>query len=116
MTEKEIEIVMNALSGTPTVTSAEFANKVDEILRDHKTVHINTTNLFNFFHDELKDAFEDMFWMRKFCEISGVSMNEAENCYWYSKDIPNNNESNLKLIDYIRTAGYDHELCVYMSR
>ena len=36
MTEKEIEVVMNALSGTPTVTSAEFANKVEKILRNYK--------------------------------------------------------------------------------
>ncbi len=33
MSEKEIEIVMNALSGTPTVTTVEFANKVERILR-----------------------------------------------------------------------------------
>ena len=36
MNEKEIEIVMNALSGTPTVTSVEFANKVERILREYK--------------------------------------------------------------------------------
>jgi hypothetical protein len=36
MTEKEIEIVMNALSGTPTVTSAAFADKVEKILREYK--------------------------------------------------------------------------------
>lgn len=36
MTEKEIEIVMNALVGIPTVTAAEFANKVEKILREYK--------------------------------------------------------------------------------
>lgn len=36
MTEKEIEIVMNALAGIPTVTTAEFANKVEKILRKYK--------------------------------------------------------------------------------
>lgn len=34
MTEKEIEIVMNALAGTPTVTTAEFADKVERILKN----------------------------------------------------------------------------------
>lgn len=36
MTEKEIEIVMNALAGIPTVTTVEFANKVEKILRKYK--------------------------------------------------------------------------------
>lgn len=36
MTEKEIEIVMNALAGMPTVTTTEFANKVEKILRRYK--------------------------------------------------------------------------------
>ena len=36
MTEKEIEIIMNALSGTPTLTTSEFADKVEKILRDYK--------------------------------------------------------------------------------
>ena len=36
MTEKEIEIVMNALAGMPTVTTTEFANKVEKILRKYK--------------------------------------------------------------------------------
>lgn len=36
MTEMEIEIVMNALSGTPTVTTVEFANRVEKILRESR--------------------------------------------------------------------------------
>ena len=36
MTEKEIEIVMNALSGTPTLTTSKFADKVEKILRDYR--------------------------------------------------------------------------------
>ena len=36
MTEKEIEIVMKALAGMPTVTTTEFANKVEKILRRYK--------------------------------------------------------------------------------
>lgn len=33
LTEKEIEIIMNALAGYPTLTTAQFANKVERILR-----------------------------------------------------------------------------------
>lgn len=36
VTEEEIETVMNALAGIPTVTTAEFANKVEKILRKYK--------------------------------------------------------------------------------
>lgn len=36
MSEKEIEVVMNALSGTPTVTTSDFANKVEYILRNYR--------------------------------------------------------------------------------
>ncbi len=36
MTEKEIEVVMNALAGTPTVTTSDFADKVERILREYK--------------------------------------------------------------------------------
>lgn len=36
MTEQEIKIVMDALSGTPIVTTAEFANKVEKILKEYK--------------------------------------------------------------------------------
>lgn len=36
MTEKEIEIVMNALAGYPVVTTVEFANKVEKALKEYK--------------------------------------------------------------------------------
>ena len=36
MTEKEIKIVMDALVGTPTLTTAEFADRVEKILREYK--------------------------------------------------------------------------------
>lgn len=36
VTEEEIETVMNALVGIPTVTTAKFANKVEKILRKYK--------------------------------------------------------------------------------
>ena len=50
MTEKEIEIVMNALAGIPTVTTAEFANKVEKILREYKECDDNEQ-----IHATLKD-------------------------------------------------------------
>ena len=34
--EEEIEIVMNALAGYPTVTTSEFADKVEKVLRNYK--------------------------------------------------------------------------------
>ena len=39
MTEREIEIVMNALAGHPTVTTSEFANRVEKILRAESQRH-----------------------------------------------------------------------------
>ena len=36
ITQKEIDVVMNALSGTPTLTTAEFANKIEKILKHYK--------------------------------------------------------------------------------
>ena len=35
MNEEEIKIVMNALAGYPTLTSAAFADKVKKILREY---------------------------------------------------------------------------------
>ena len=34
MTEKGSEVVMNALAGTPSVVTADFANEVEQILRE----------------------------------------------------------------------------------
>ena len=36
MNEEEIKIVMNALAGRPTLTTSEFADKVEKILRNYK--------------------------------------------------------------------------------
>jgi len=41
MTEKEITVVMNALAGEPTLTSVEFANKVEKILRNYKESEVH---------------------------------------------------------------------------
>lgn len=38
VTEEEIKTVMNALAGAPTATTAEFANKVEKILREYKVI------------------------------------------------------------------------------
>ena len=35
LTESEINLVMIALSGTPVVTTSEFADKIEKILRQH---------------------------------------------------------------------------------
>ena len=40
MTEKGIEVVMNALAGTPTVVTADFANEVEQILREKIQIEI----------------------------------------------------------------------------
>ena len=61
MTEKEIEIVMNALVGIPIVTTAEFAQKVEKILREYKECddneQIHTT--FNQFGGAYQIYFKD---------------------------------------------------------
>lgn len=41
MTEKEIAVVMNALAREPTLTSVEFANKVEKILRNYKESEVH---------------------------------------------------------------------------
>lgn len=41
ITEKEIEVVMNALAGETTLTSVEFANKVEKILRNYKESEVH---------------------------------------------------------------------------
>ena len=37
LTNAEVELVMNALSGNPVVTSSKFADKIESILRQHVT-------------------------------------------------------------------------------
>ena len=52
---------------------------------------MKTTDLFNFFHDELKEVIEDTDWMNKFCEISGVFKEDAKECYEESIYFKNRN-------------------------
>ena len=42
LTEKEIQIVMNALNGTPTLTTSKFADKIETILRKYKEHSCNS--------------------------------------------------------------------------
>ena len=76
---------------------------------------MQTTDLFNFFHDELKEVIRGMHWMDKFCEISGISKENAEECYWKNKEIENNNDANNKLVSYIISLGYKESLYNFMS-
>ena len=57
-----------------------------------------TTKLFNIFHDDYKDEIEPH-WSKKFEEISGVTKEQTDACYFYNKEIPNDEEANKKLVD-----------------
>ena len=67
---------------------------------------MNTTELFNYFHDELKEVVQDKHWAEKFREITGISKEETDACYWHNKEIKKNDDANQKLIDYISSLGY----------
>ena len=73
---------------------------------ERKVNYMNTTDLFNYFHDELKDVIEDMHWSKKFRKISGVSKEETDACYYRNKEIKNDEVANQKLIAYIHSLGY----------
>lgn len=59
-----------------------------------------TTELFNIFHDNYKDVIEPH-WMEKFREISGITKDQTDACYFHNAEIPNNEEVNNKLIAYL---------------
>ncbi len=94
----------------------EFNKENDEENLWGKVINMKTTDLFNFFHDELKEVIEDTDWMNKFCEISGVFKEDAKECYWRNKEIKNDNEINNKLTDYIISLGYEMKLREYIKR
>lgn len=73
----------------------------------------NTTDFFNYFHDELKEVIEDAHWMIKFCDISGIDMSVAEDCYWNNTRIPNDMKANQKLEEYICSLGRNCENCTH---
>lgn len=64
-----------------------------------------TTELFNIFHDDYKEDMEPQ-WCEKFREISGVSKEQTDACYWNNTEIPNNEEVNKKLIAYLDELDY----------
>lgn len=70
-----------------------------------------TTDLFNYFHDELKDIIEDTHWKAKFCEISGIDMQVADDCYWNNTEIPDDINANKKLEEYICSLGRNCKNC-----
>ncbi len=70
-----------------------------------------TVDLFNYFHDELKETIIDAHWMNKFCEISGVDISTAKDCYWYNIEIPNDEVANEKLCQYIASLGHNCNTC-----
>lgn len=69
---------------------------------------MNTTQLFNYIHDEHKEEFApdgNSSWLIKFCEVSGISRAEAEACYWRNEPIKENPEANRKVIEFMLAEG-----------
>lgn len=64
---------------------------------------MSTTELFNYIHDDMKESFApEGNWIRKFCDISGISRDDADANYWHNTEIPNNPTANRKIIDYLK--------------
>jgi hypothetical protein len=64
-----------------------------------------TTELFNIFHDDYKDDIEPH-WAEKFRELSGVSKEQTDACYWHNTEIPNNEEANKRLVAFLDELDY----------
>lgn len=75
---------------------------------------MTTTDIFNFFHDNLKDTIEPH-WLDVFCRISGIEKTIANDCYWNNKEIENDDTANQKLMKYICSLGYNCMLCSRVS-
>lgn len=58
MTKKEIKVVMDALSGTPTLTTSEFADKVEKILENSGRNNMSIKEEVNV--NKLIEKFTDM--------------------------------------------------------
>ena len=56
MTEKGIEVVINALAGTPTMVTADFANEVEQILREKKQIE-NGASHSRYFSLQIKSQY-----------------------------------------------------------
>jgi len=64
---------------------------------------MSTTELFNYIHDNMKESFApEGNWIRKFCDVSGISKDDADANYWHNTEIPNNPTANRKIIDYLK--------------
>lgn len=64
---------------------------------------MSTTELFNYIHDNMKESFApESNWIRKFCDVSGISKDDADANYWHNTEIPNNPTANRKIIDYLK--------------
>lgn len=61
-----------------------------------------TTDIFNYFHDELKEEIEP-YWFDKFVEISQIERSVCRDCYWHNTEIPNDAVANARLIEYVST-------------
>lgn len=64
-----------------------------------------TTELFNIFHDDYKDCIEPH-WAEKFRELSGVTKEQTDACYFHNTEIPNDEKANKKLVDFLDKLDY----------
>ena len=64
-----------------------------------------TTELFNIFHDDYKDDIEPH-WAEKFRELSGVTKEQTDACYFHNTEIPNNAEANKRLVAFLDELDY----------
>lgn len=64
-----------------------------------------TTELFNIFHDDYKDNIE-LHWAEKFRELSGVTKEQTDACYFHNTEIPNNEEANKRLVAFLDELDY----------
>ena len=68
-----------------------------------------TTELFNIFHDNYKESITPH-WVEKFMELSGVSKEQTDACYWHNVEIPNNEEANVKLIEFLEKLDFEEKI------
>ena len=65
VTEKEIQMVMNALNGYPTVCKSTVANKIQAVLRKHGTGGC-WRNFYENIYPDLKESVYKMPWEERF--------------------------------------------------
>lgn len=64
-----------------------------------------TTELFNIFHDDYKDCIRPH-WAEKFRELSGVTKEQTDACYFHNAEIPDDKEANKKLANFLDELDY----------